>query len=394
MRTLSSAFPFIIIFTVWLFGPTTFVLGNVLVDKNETSASENSTVKKPSAKQIHLALLLDTSNSMDGLINQAKSQLWNIVDELADATHEGEPTELYIALYEYGNDNLSVTSNYIRQISPFTQDLDEISNLLFALKTNGGSEFCGAVIGDALSRLQWTTGEAHLRMIFIAGNEPFDQGGVSYEKSCSTANHRDVQVNTIFCGNYQEGVDTHWLRGAELGGGKYMNIDMDQQTVYVSTPYDSKIDELNDALNETYVGYGANGMKRKQQQVSEDMNAQSYSRSNKVKRAISKSKHVYKNDSWDLVDAKRERNISIAAIPDDELPEEMRTMSTQEKEHYIKEKALKRKRLQIEIQALADLRGTYIKQVNDSLAINNELEEAILESVKLTAESKNFQFDK
>ena len=32
-----------------------------------------------------LALLLDTSNSMDGLIDQAKSQLWKIVNELAAA---------------------------------------------------------------------------------------------------------------------------------------------------------------------------------------------------------------------------------------------------------------------------------------------------------------------
>jgi hypothetical protein len=34
---------------------------------------------------IMIALLLDTSNSMDGLIDQAKSQLWKIVNEVAAA---------------------------------------------------------------------------------------------------------------------------------------------------------------------------------------------------------------------------------------------------------------------------------------------------------------------
>src|SRR4030095_9928908 len=34
---------------------------------------------------IMMALLLDTSNSMDGLIDQAKSQLWKIVNELHEA---------------------------------------------------------------------------------------------------------------------------------------------------------------------------------------------------------------------------------------------------------------------------------------------------------------------
>ena len=33
--------------------------------------------------KIQVALLLDTSNSMDGLIDQAKSQLWKMVNELA-----------------------------------------------------------------------------------------------------------------------------------------------------------------------------------------------------------------------------------------------------------------------------------------------------------------------
>ena len=35
--------------------------------------------------RVQLALLLDTSNSMDGLIDQAKSQLWKIVNEFIPA---------------------------------------------------------------------------------------------------------------------------------------------------------------------------------------------------------------------------------------------------------------------------------------------------------------------
>ena len=34
---------------------------------------------------IELAILLDTSGSMQGLINQARTQLWTIVNELATA---------------------------------------------------------------------------------------------------------------------------------------------------------------------------------------------------------------------------------------------------------------------------------------------------------------------
>ena len=44
-------------------------------------------------ERIQLAILLDTSNSMDGLIGQAKSQLWKVVNELARARRNGKARE-------------------------------------------------------------------------------------------------------------------------------------------------------------------------------------------------------------------------------------------------------------------------------------------------------------
>ncbi|WP_232815682.1 vWA domain-containing protein [Chryseobacterium capnotolerans] len=108
--------------------------------------------------KIQVALLLDTSNSMDGLIDQAKSRLWNIVNTLTTLKYNGQAPQVEIALYEYGNDGLR-DENYIRQVTPLTQDLDLVSEKLFALRTNGGSEYCGAVIRDAASNLNWDGNE-------------------------------------------------------------------------------------------------------------------------------------------------------------------------------------------------------------------------------------------
>jgi hypothetical protein len=47
-----------------------------------------------------VALLLDTSNSMDGLIDQARSELWKVVNEFALAHRAGRPAGLEVALYE------------------------------------------------------------------------------------------------------------------------------------------------------------------------------------------------------------------------------------------------------------------------------------------------------
>lgn len=58
---------------------------------------------------------------MDGLIDQAKSRLWNIVNTLTTLKYSGQTPDIEIALYEYGNDGLSKESNYIRQIACFPQ---------------------------------------------------------------------------------------------------------------------------------------------------------------------------------------------------------------------------------------------------------------------------------
>ena len=44
---------------------------------------------------------------MDGLIDQAKAQLWEIVNELSYAKFDNVRPNLQIALYEYENDNLN-----------------------------------------------------------------------------------------------------------------------------------------------------------------------------------------------------------------------------------------------------------------------------------------------
>ena len=92
-----------------------------------TSSFLFATNDNPKKNTIKVALLLDTSNSMDGLINQAKTQLWEIVNELSYAKCEHEDPNLEIALYEYGNDKLSSREGYIRQVLGFSSDLDEIS---------------------------------------------------------------------------------------------------------------------------------------------------------------------------------------------------------------------------------------------------------------------------
>src|SRR5687768_17608095 len=141
----------------------------------------------PRSPSIQIALLLDTSNSMDGLIDQAKSQLWSVVNEFIRAKRDGRPPALEVALYEYGNNGLPAQEGFVRLVVPMTDDLDTVSEKLFALKTNGGEEYCGQVIRDAVGQLTWSRSSDVYKAIFIAGNEPFTQGTVDYHTACRAA---------------------------------------------------------------------------------------------------------------------------------------------------------------------------------------------------------------
>jgi hypothetical protein len=344
------------------------------------------------SRSIKLASLLDTSNSMDGLIDQAKSQLWSIVNELAKAKCDNAKPELRIALYEYGNSGLTPTEGYIRMVTPLTDDLDQISEDLFSLKTNGGQEFCGHVIQTAMKELQWSTSSNDYQVIFIAGNEPFTQGNIDYRKACDLAKSNGVIVNTIFCGNFNEGMNTQWKDGAILTGGNYSSIEQDRKTVYIESPYDKDIVALNEKLNKTYVYYGSTGKSKMELQSRQDANASTYGTANSVKRTVSKSSHVYKNTSWDLVDASKEKEFDISKVESEQLPDEMKKMSKEQRASYVKEKSAEREQISKQISELNKKREVYLAQQQKSTGDKNMLESALLESIQNQAIAKNFSF--
>ncbi|CAA7194630.1 vWA domain-containing protein [Chryseobacterium potabilaquae] len=338
--------------------------------------------------KIQVALLLDTSNSMDGLIDQAKSRLWNIVNTLTTLKYNGKAPQVEIALYEYGNDGIQ-DENYIRQVTPLTQDLDLVSEKLFALKTNGGSEYCGAVIKDASMNLNWDGNDKSMKLIYIAGNEPFDQGKINYKEVITNAKKKNIYTNTIFCGSKEEGISSYWQNGATLGEGKYFNIDSDRKVIYIETPFDVKISECNTRLNDTYIYYGSQGAEYKKKQIVQDKNAEVQSASNAVERAVAKAnKNAYQNVHWDLVDKSAKDSDFMSTLKESELPAELKGKSKEEVKKIVTTKSADREKIQKQIEELSKKRQSYIdaemkkRGSSDADDLGKAMEKSILELAK------------
>jgi len=346
----------------------------------------------PKKPVIQVAILLDTSGSMDGLIDQARKQLWRVVNELAIAKKGGHSPNLEVALYEYGNDGLKSEQGFIRRILPLTTDLDRVSEELFALRTNGGSEYCGQVIAKATKDLQWSQSADDMKLIFIAGNEEFTQGPIDFHSACKRAISQGIIVNTIFCGDKQVGISTHWKDGADLADGRYMSIDQNSQVADIPAPQDKEIATLGGELNKTYIGYGAAGKAGSARQNAQDANLAAAPAAN-VQRQVAKAQAVYSNSSWDLVDAAKEGSVDVGKLKEEQLPDEMKKMTPEQRKAYVAEKEKKRAEIQSKIKKLDEDRKKFVAQEMKKLPpATTTLDAAVISAVRDVGTKNGYKF--
>ncbi|MEI7482515.1 MAG: FlgO family outer membrane protein [Elusimicrobiota bacterium] len=349
---------------------------------------------------VQLAILLDTSNSMDGLINQARNQVWKIVNELNASEKSGSAPVIEVAVYEYGNSGLTAEKGWIRQVLPFTRNLDKVAEELFALKTNGGEEYCGQVIKNAVQELAWSKKDDAYKAIFIAGNEPFTQGATDFQQAVGLAKAKGIFVNTIFCGRRQEGLATQWLTAAQLSEGEYTNIDQSAPVAAINAPQDDQIAILSSKLNTTYVAYGSKGkaeLNRKEaleSNVARSGGASILSERAAFKASAPAAMADYES-SWDIITAVESGAMKRSDIKKEQLPEELRKMDKAQLDKHIDSKLAERKKIKADIIRLQEERKSYIaRQEKTQSGAPVTLDKAVIDAVHKQAVKKGYKFSR
>lgn len=345
---------------------------------------------------IQLAICLDTSGSMGGLINQARTRIWSVVNELDSATLNGEKPTLEVALYQYGSTHQSGSEGFIGCVLPFTSDLDRISEALFALQISGSAEYCGMAVQRATQELAWLpkTDET-LKVIVIAGNEHFRQGPVNYEQSVPNAVEYGITINTVHCGTDHEGRNGGWLHAAQLGGGEYNIIDHNRDFIEIRCPQDERLRELNVQLNGTYLYYGIEGEDARMRQARADTQNEEASGMALARRIASKASSQYRNSHWDLIDASEDDDFELEDVDKSTLPAELQEASTEEIEAKIAEYGAKRAELQAEIAKLSTEREAWLAKERKRLGEEQgeSLDSALVLALRAQAEAQGFKFE-
>jgi len=350
---------------------------------------------QPERRDVDIVICLDTSGSMEGLIDSARARLWDVVNSLATA----KPTpRLRVGLLTYGSpSNSTAARGWIVKHTDLTSDLDTVYSKMMSMSINGGDEYVGWVLNDAVNSMEWSTDPKALRLIFVAGNESADQAAAFYNfrNVARVARVKDITINAIFAGARESGVSEHWAEVAACGAGSYSGIDMQCGTVQVTTPQDKLLIDLNLKLNATYVPYGDAGVRGAKNQQEQDVLARKVGVASAASRVAAKATALYDNAGWDLVDAVAQGRVEVKDVKKEDLPASMQAMPDAEREEFVKRTRQRRADLQRRITETQGARAKFlqtarVQAAGGKTALDEAMEKALIEQ----ARAKGFEFDK
>jgi hypothetical protein len=241
--------------------------------------------------------------------------------------------------------------------------------------------------------MKWDQDQGTLKIIFVAGNEPANQDPqIPVERALGEARQKGIFVNAIYCGGDGAYEAAGWRQVASLGSGKYAAIDQNR-VVAINTPMDPELAKLSNELNKTYVGYGVVAKEKAANQAAMDTASGSAGAPVAASRAAAKASVLYRNDEWDLVDARAHGKKDVGRMKAEELPEPMRHMSESDRTKFLDGKARERAELQKRIADLSQKRDQFIAGERKKQAAGPKtFDDAVTSSVRTEAEAAGFGF--
>jgi hypothetical protein len=307
---------------------------------------------------IEVAFVLDTTGSMSGLIEGAKRKIWSIANQLVSAQQR---TDVRIALIGYRDRG----DAYVTTVQDLTTDIDGVYARLMQLQAEGGGdgpESVNQALYEAVTRLDWSTSPDVYRVIFLVGDAPphLDyQDDVRYDRSVRLARQRDIAVNAIQCGNWDETAQV-WREIASLGMGSYAAIAQDGGMASTATPMDDELARLNRELAGTVLPYGrAEERREAEAKVGNALRAEAPAAADRLAYLAKSSSGAVVTGAKDLV-ADAASGTRVASVPPSALPEPLLAIPAEKRQAYVDQQLAKRKQVQARIAQVTAERDAYV----------------------------------
>ena len=318
-------------------------------------------------KVVEVCFVLDTTGSMGGLIDGAKKKIWTIANGIV-AADKGAKVRFALVPYRDRGDA------YVTKVFDLTDDLDKVFADLQSFEAGGGGdgpESVNQAIVDAVNKIAWTSGDAATKIVFLVGDAPphMDYADdVKYAKTCEAAVRKNLIINTVQCGEQSETTPV-WQEIARLSEGSYVALEQSGGMVVIETPLDKEIAELSTQIGALAVPYGSADQQRQVQ--SKTASAAAAPAPVAAERAYFNASDSFGGKSiqgrGDLVSDVRENAVALEKLKDEELPENMRTMSADERKAYLKQQGEARDKLTARVNELSKQRQAIIDEENKKL---------------------------
>ena len=347
------------------------------------------------APQVEVAFVLDTTGSMSGLIEGAKAKIWAIANEII----AGKPKpKLKIGLIGYRDRG----DDYVTKLFDLSEDIDKVYTNLQQFQAAGGGDHPESVnqaLGEAVDKIGWTSGPDTLKIVFLVGDAPphMDYANdVKYQQLTQQTVRKNLIINTVQCGEDQQ-TKTVWQEIAKLGEGKYLAVAQTGDMQVVKTPVDEELAGVNSDLGRTTLAYGS---VKERSAVARSV---SLAESMPAPAALDRMGYKMKAEGAavgggaekDLVTAVNKGAVNLDSLKDEELPDEFKGKSKEEREALLKEKSAKRAELQAKAEELMKKRQQYIDAEQAKRAREGKksaFDEGILDMLREEAKSKGISY--
>jgi hypothetical protein len=323
-------------------------------------------VPRPPATRLEMVFVLDTTGSMNGLLDGAKQRIWGIVNGVMQDTHSSVRIGL-VAYRDRGDE-------YLTQVLPLTDELDKVYTTLMYYREGGGGdspEDVRSALSHGVYEINWSPSAPNLsKIMFLVGDAPphEDYDVVDTVTSAANAVQKGIIVNTIQCGISAE-TTRAWRAIAERGRGKYFSIASDGGVQAIATPYDEQLGDLARQLGATFVAYGfgrgAEGEAKRAEitAVANQVEARvalSAPPVARAERAVNKAVNsvAYLGDLFQQIE---NGSVKLEDIDPAQLPEALRSMSASERQQEIERRLAQRRELRHQIDVVSKQRYAYIE---------------------------------
>lgn len=311
---------------------------------------------------IDVVFAVDTTGSMDRLIDGAKRTVWSIATHIRQTDPDASLRIGLVAYRDTGDD-------YVTRPFSLTHDLDAVYAELASYEASGGGdapEHVAAALRDALG-MRWRAGAK--KLVFVVGDAPPAprDDARPYDMLAREAGTSGIIVNAIRCGD--DPMTAHAFQQiASLGGGDFSTIAQDGGVQQVATPYDDRLAELSASIDRTAVIAGDESVRAGH--AAKMAAAEAAPAAAKADRAsywakTAKGGAMVRTEG-DLVGAYATGALDLGKVAPGALPADLRARSAPEIKAELARRAEARAQAQREIDELTRKRDAYLSARKDA----------------------------